>query len=55
MALFDSMAFFIKNMWSLIAHKYSENSLEQSQLIKGELIDKLMNAKQEYIKISEQR
>lgn len=49
------MAFFVKNMWSLIAHKYSENSLEQSQLIKGQLIDKLMNAKQEFIQMSDQR
>ena len=42
-------------MWSLIAHKYSENSLEQSLLVKDQLIDKLMKAKQEFLQINEKR
>lgn len=39
------MAFLVKNVWSLIAHKYSLNTLESSQLTKDELIEKLTSAK----------
>lgn len=43
--LHDSMAFLIKNIWSLIAHKYSEHSLEASQLRKDQILQKLADAK----------
>lgn len=46
-ALCDSMAFLVKNVWSLIAHKYSDTSLEDSQLIKDQLLDKLINTKED--------
>ena len=47
--LFDSIEFVIKNVWSLIAHKYSLNTLETSQLNKEQLIEKLKNAKKHSI------
>lgn len=44
--MFDSMKFFVKNIWSLIAHKYSETELEDSQIIRNELIEKLTESKE---------
>ena len=43
------MEFLVKKVWSLIAHKYSLNTLESCQLIKEQLIGKLMNAKNDSI------
>lgn len=37
----NSMQFFVKNVWSLIAHEHNEKNLDQFKQVKDELIQKL--------------
>ena len=40
----DSMKYLIKNIWSLIAHDYSDTNLDQLKIIRDELISKIDKA-----------
>jgi len=40
----DSMKYLIKNIWSLIAHDYSDTNLDQLKVIRDELVNKIDRA-----------
>ena len=40
----DSIKYLIKNIWSLIAHDYSDTNLDQLKIIRDELISKIDKA-----------